>query len=146
MKNKIAAEQLTMENSDNEFMGNVSNYIKKNSLFEAQPQSEVSKHKVDPQTKRLLSFLFTGTRGGNNRLRITLLLAERPMNTHQIAKELGLDYKAIQFHLGVLEKNNMITRAGERYGTIFMLSTFLEYNIDAFNEIISKLYIGSKSK
>jgi predicted transcriptional regulator len=140
MKNKNAILQLTIVNSDNEFMGNVSNYINKNSLLDVQPQLDAAKRRVDPQTKRLLSFLFTTTRGGNNRLRIMLLLAEKPLNTHQIAKELGLDYKAIQFHLGVLEKNNMITHAGERYGTIFMLSTFLEYNIDAFNEIISKLY------
>ena len=145
MKNKNSKPQLTMVNSDNEFMDNVSNYVNKNSLLEVQSQSQVSKHRVDPQTKRLLSFLFTGTRGGNNRLRIMLLLAERPLNTHQLTKELGLDYKAIQFHLGVLEKNNLITRAGERYGTIFMLSTFLEYNIEAFNEIISKLYKGSES-
>ncbi len=145
MKNKIANPQLTMADSHNEFMGQVSDYVNKNSLIEVQPQSVV-KHRVDPQTKRLLSFLFTVTRGGNNRLRIMLLLAEKPLNTHQLAKELGLDYKAIQFHLGVLEKNNMITRAGERYGTIFMLSNFLEYNIEAFNEIISKLYKGSESK
>jgi DNA-binding transcriptional ArsR family regulator len=146
MKNISANPQLTSVNSENELMGNVSEYVNKKSLFEVQPQSKVSNHIVDPQTKRLLSFLFTGTRGGNNRLRIMLLLAQRPLNTHQIAKELGLDYKAIQFHLGVLEKNNMITRAGERYGAVFMLSTFLEYNIEAFDEIISKLYKGSESK
>src|SRR2546428_3956831 len=140
MKNKIATTQLTMANSFNEFMGNVSDYVNKNSLLEVQSQSEVSKHRVDPQTKRLLSFLFTATRGGNNRLRIMLLLAEKPLNTHQIAKELGLDYKAIQFHLGVLEKNNMISKAGQRYGALYFLSIFLEHNIEAFNEIVEKLY------
>ena len=129
-----------MANSFNEFMGNVSDYVNKNSLLEVQSQSEVSKHRVDPQTKRLLSFLFTATRGGNNRLRIMLLLAEKPLNTHQIAKELGLDYKAIQFHLGVLEKNNMISKAGQRYGALYFLSIFLEHNIEAFNEIVEKLY------
>jgi DNA-binding transcriptional ArsR family regulator len=143
---KSSNPQLTMINSDNDFMCNVSNYVNKNSLFVDQSKSEVSKHRVDPQTKRLLSFLFTTTRGGNNRLRIMLLLAENPLNTHQLAKELGLDYKAIQFHLSVLEKNNMIGRVGERYGTVFILSTFLEHNIEAFNEIISKLYKGSESK
>jgi DNA-binding transcriptional ArsR family regulator len=146
MKNKITNPQLTIVDSNNEFSSQVSNYVNKNSLLEIQVKAEPVKHIVDPNTKRLLSFLFTGTRGGNSRLRIMLLLAEKPLNTHQIAKELELDYKAIQFHLGVLEKNNMVSRAGERYGTIFMLSTFLEYNIDAFNEIISKLYKGSKSK
>jgi DNA-binding transcriptional ArsR family regulator len=146
MKNKIINPQLTIVDSNNEFSSQVSNYVNKNNLLEIQVKAESVKHIVDPNTKRLLSFLFTGTRGGNNRLRIMLLLAEKPLNTHQIAKELELDYKAIKFHLGVLEKNNMVSRAGERYGTIFILSTFLEYNIDAFNEIISKLYKDPESK
>ena len=67
-------------------------------------------------------------------------MAERPSNLHQIAKELGLDYNAIQFHIEVLEKNNMVSRVGERYGVLFFLSTFLEHNIEAFNEIVEKLY------
>ncbi len=146
MKNKITNPQLTIVDSNNEFSSQVSNYVNKNNLLEIQVKAESVKHIVDPNTKRLLSFLFTGTRGGNNRLRIMLLLAEKPLNTHQYAKELELDYKAIKFHLGVLEKNNMVSRAGERYGTIFILSTFLEYNIDAFNEIISKLYKDPESK
>jgi predicted transcriptional regulator len=141
---KSTNPQLDTINSDDKFMENISDYVGKNGLF-AQSQSE-TKHRVDPQTKRLVSFLFTGTRGGGNRMKIMLLLAQRPMNTHQIAKELNLDYKAIQFHLRILEKNNMIAHAGEKYGTIFMLSTFLEYNIDAFNEIISKLYKGLEPK
>jgi hypothetical protein len=33
----------------------------------------------------------------------------------------------------------MVSRGGEGYGTLFFLSTFLEYNIEAFNEIIGKL-------
>jgi polyhydroxyalkanoate synthesis regulator protein len=40
----------------------------------------------------------------------------------------------------VLEKNNLVSRAGERYGALFFLSTFLEHNIEAFNEIVEKLY------
>ncbi|MBI3842991.1 MAG: winged helix-turn-helix transcriptional regulator [Thaumarchaeota archaeon] len=100
----------------------------------------VAKSKTDPNTRRLISYLFTGTRGGANRLRIILLLAERPLNLHQISKELGLDYNAIQFHIEVLEKNNLVSRVGERYGALFFLSTFLEHNIEAFNEIIVKLY------
>lgn len=95
-----------------------------------------TEHKVDPQTRRLLSYLFTGTRGGPTRMRILLLLAQRPLNTHQIAESLGFDYKAIDYQLEVLEKNNLVSKTGPRYGTIFFLSSFLEYNISAFNEIV----------
>jgi len=93
----------------------------------------------DPDAKRLLWFIFTGSRGGLNRLKIISKLKENPLNTNQLAKELGLDYKAIQHHIKVLEKNNLITKAGEKYGVIFFISTFLEVNMGTFEEIEGKL-------
>ena len=93
----------------------------------------------DPQVKRLLWFVFAGSRGGLNRLRIISTLKEKPMNTNQLANELGLDYKAIQHHINVLEKNNLISKEGEKYGVTFFVSTFLEVNMEIFNEIADKL-------
>ena len=95
--------------------------------------------KPDRQTRKLLLYLFTGTRGGYTRLRIIMLLTERPLNTHQLSKELELDYKAIQHHMKVLEKNNLVTKVGDKYGAIFHLSNFLEINIRALDEAIEKL-------
>lgn len=95
--------------------------------------------KPDKQTRKLLLYLFTSTRGGFTRLRITILLLQKPLNTHQLAQELQLDYKAIQHHMQVLEKNNLVTKIGKKYGAIFHLSNFLEINIDALNEAIDKL-------
>ncbi|TLX68958.1 MAG: winged helix-turn-helix transcriptional regulator, partial [Thaumarchaeota archaeon] len=77
----------------------------------------------DPYAKRLLWFVFVGSRGGLNRIRIISTIRERPLNANQLAKELDLDYKAIQHHIGVLEKNNIITRVGEKYGATFFIST-----------------------
>ncbi len=93
----------------------------------------------DPYAKRLLWFVFAGSRGGLNRLRLVSAIKEKPLNTNQLAKELSLDYKAIQHHIGVLEKNNIITRLGEKYNVTFFISNFLEVNMDSFNEIIEKL-------
>jgi predicted transcriptional regulator len=93
----------------------------------------------DPHAKRLLWFVFAGSRGGLNRLRLVLALKEKPLNTNQLAKELGLDYKAIQHHIGVLEKNNIITRLGEKYNVTFFISNFVEINMESFNEIAEKL-------
>jgi len=93
----------------------------------------------DPNSKRLLWFLFAGSRGGLNRLRIVNTLKENPLNANQLAKELGLDYKAIQHHIRVLEKNNIITRAGEKYGVTYFISTFLEVNMESLDEIVQKL-------
>ena len=93
----------------------------------------------DPHAKRLFWFLFAGSRGGLNRLKIVSVLKKNPLNTNQLAKELGLDYKAIQHHIRVLEKNNLITKVGEKYGVIYFISNFLEINMELFNEIAGKL-------
>ncbi len=98
-----------------------------------------AQRKPDKQTRKLLLYLFTSTRGGFTRLRIIMHLLEQPYNTHQLSKELDLDYKAIQHHMKVLEKNNIVSKIGEKYGAIFHLSTFLEINISALDEAIDKL-------
>ncbi len=95
--------------------------------------------KPDKQTRKLLLYLFTSTRGGLTRLRIIIHLLDQPCNTHQLAKVLDLDYKAVQHHMKVLQKNNMVSKIGEKYGAIFHLSNFLEINISALDEAIDKL-------
>jgi DNA-binding transcriptional ArsR family regulator len=93
----------------------------------------------DPSVKRLLWFLFAGSRGGDNRIRIIDLLKEHPYNINQLAEALRLDYKAVQHHITVLEKNNIINKMGEKYGILYFISNYLEANIDAFNDIKSKI-------
>ena len=93
----------------------------------------------DPTAKRLFWFIFAASRGGINRLKIISTLKVNPQNTNQLAKELGLDYKAIQHHIRILEKNNLITKIGEKYGVRYSLSSFLEVNVETFDEIAAKL-------
>ena len=95
--------------------------------------------KPDKQTRKLLLYLFTSTRGGFTRLRIIIHLLDKPYNTHQLSQVLDLDYKAVQHHMKVLQKNNMVSKIGEKYGAIFHLSNFLEINIGALEEAIDKL-------
>jgi len=102
-------------------------------------RQSLQQRQPDKQTRKLLLYLFTSTRGGFTRLRIIIHLLEQPYNTHQLAKQLDLDYKAVQHHVKVLEKNNMISKIGDKYGAIFHLSNFLELNISALNEAIDKL-------
>jgi len=102
-------------------------------------KSELGNRKPDRDARKLLLYLFTGTKGGYTRLKIIMSLEERPSNTHQLSKELGFDYKAIQHHMRVLEKNNLVTKVGEKYGAIFHLSNFLEVNIGALGEVIDRL-------
>jgi DNA-binding transcriptional ArsR family regulator len=98
-----------------------------------------SARKPDRDARRMLLYVFTATRGGYARLQIINLLSENPMNTNQLAFEIGLDYKAAQHHLETLEKNNLVTKVGEKYGAIFHLSNYLEANILALDEVITKL-------
>lgn len=92
----------------------------------------------DPDAKRLLWYLFAGSKGGNNRIKIVDLLKERPYNINQLSEALALDYKAIRHHITVLEKNNLVAKMGEKYGVLYFISNYLEVNLEAFNEIKSK--------
>jgi DNA-binding transcriptional ArsR family regulator len=98
----------------------------------------------DREAKRLLWYLFAGSRGGENRIKIIDLIKEQPHNINQLAEALGVDYKAVQHHIGVLEKNNMVTSVGEKYGVLYFISNYLETNIEAFNEI--RAAINKKKK
>ncbi len=102
-------------------------------------RSVSEQRKPDRETRKLLFYLFTSTRGGLTRLRIIMMLLEKPLNTHQLSQELHLDYKAVQHHMKVLEKNNMVSKIGEKYGAVYHLSNFLEINISALDEAIDKL-------
>jgi DNA-binding transcriptional ArsR family regulator len=97
----------------------------------------------DPNAKRVLWYLFVGSRGGNNRIKIIELLREHPYNINQLAEALRLDYKAIQHHISVLEKNNLVSKVGERYGVLYFISDYLEVNIEAFNQIVSQIKKGT---
>jgi len=102
-------------------------------------KSDSEQRKPDRETRKLLFYLFTSTRGGFTRLRTIMMLLEKPLNTHQLSQELNLDYKAVQHHMKVLEKNNMVSKIGDKYGAVYHLSNFLEINISALDDAIDKL-------
>ena len=93
---------------------------------------------LDPNAKRLLWYFFGGSRGAPNRVRIIEILRERPSNIHQLSESLGLDYKGVQHHISVLEKNNLLIKAGEKYGVLYFISDYLQHNLAAYDEIKSK--------
>lgn len=113
------------------------NLLEFKEIIRTQPVLE--SRKPDRETRKLLTYLFTSTRGGYTRLRIVMLLLQRPYNTHQLSQELDMDYKGVQHHMRVLEKNNLVTKLGDKYGAIYHLSNFLEINIRALDDAIDKL-------
>jgi predicted transcriptional regulator len=89
----------------------------------------------DPYFEQLLKYLILGSRGGTNRGKIIAILRERPRNPNQIARELGIQYKAVQHHLKVLSQNNLLVTQGEKYGVLYALSPYLVAKISSFEKI-----------
>lgn len=85
--------------------------------------------------KKILWWLIAGTKGGINRARIIQELNKRPYNAHQLAENLELDYKTVRHHIKVLEDNNVVTASGEKYGTMYFLSSQMEENYELFKQI-----------
>lgn len=84
---------------------------------------------IDPQTRRMLRYMFTATRGGRSRLRIVALLLQDPRNRCQLARAAGMDYKAVQHHLRVMEKNRLVEGGGGGYGETYRVSALLEHGL-----------------
>lgn len=81
------------------------------------------------------------------RLRIILALTEKPANTNQLAKDLGVDYKTIEYQLGVLLKNGLLqTPNKEDYGALYFLSPLMEGSLDFVKTIWGKYGKSNLSK
>ena len=93
----------------------------------------------DPkQIKMLFWSVFAGSKGCINRVKVVLKLKHTPLNTNQLSEILGLDYKVIERHLEVLEKNNLVTKVGIKYSITYFLSPLLESNLNLFDEVADK--------
>ena len=70
------------------------------------------------------------------RMRIALMLALKPANTNELAKNLGADYKAIQYQLNVLLRNRLVQTPNKGdYGALYFLTPDMERNLDYVREI-----------
>lgn len=63
------------------------------------------------------------------RARILKLLSEKPMNAHQLAELLGVNYRTIMHHLSILMENGLVVAEGPKYGTLYFPSkTFMDHS------------------
>ena len=93
------------------------------------------KSQDEKQLKMLLWSVFAGSKGCINRVKIISKLNGSPHNTNQLSEELGLDYKVVERHLQVLEKNDLVNKVGIRYSVTYFLSPLLESNLKLFDEV-----------
>ena len=99
------------------------------------------------ELERALYWIIVGTMGGNNRARIIKQLLKKPQNTNQLSKKLKLDFKTIQHHLRVLEKNKLVIyKGGGGFAKIFFPSQMLEENVESFNKIIQENEFNKNKK
>jgi predicted transcriptional regulator len=90
--------------------------------------------------RRLLWYLFAGTRGGPSRAEIIKSLQNRPCNANQLAQVLHVDYKTIQHHVRILEENGLIAPSEKgTYGAVLFLTPKMEEALPILNEIWSKI-------
>jgi len=87
----------------------------------------------------VLWHVLTGTRGGENRVRILQALDERPRNANRLAEDLELDYKTVRHHLDVLVENDVIEKSGDEYGAIYLPTQQARDHWGTIEEIIDKL-------
>jgi len=95
--------------------------------------------KTDPYVKKLLSEVFTGMQGRYSRLKIILALAEDPLNTFQLSKKIGYDYKSVQRNLKILEKNHLIEKVGKDYASMFFISELMSDNFSTLLKVIENV-------
>ena len=73
--------------------------------------------------KQIRWYVFAGTRGGPTRAQIVCALKKRPMNAHQLAQHMKLDYKTASHHLNVLLENQMVSVVNKgKYGAVYFVS------------------------
>ncbi|WP_049890566.1 helix-turn-helix domain-containing protein [Halogeometricum borinquense] len=85
--------------------------------------------------EKALWYLFAGTRGGENRVRIVHALSDRPMNANQLATELNVGYRTIRHHIELLEEHDVVEGGDNDYGKLYFLTDRFETYRDTFEQI-----------
>ena len=89
--------------------------------------------------EKALWYLFAGTRGGANRVRIVRELDQRPRNANELADRLDLDYNTITHHLDMLEDHAVVEPGDNDYGQLYFLTDQFERHRAAFEDIAEEV-------
>jgi DNA-binding transcriptional ArsR family regulator len=89
--------------------------------------------------EKALWYLFAGSRGGPNRVRIVRELENRPRNTNELADQFDLDYNTVAHHLDMLQDHDVVEPGGTDYGTLYFLTDRFENHWEAFESITEEV-------
>lgn len=84
-------------------------------------------------------YLLAGTRGGENRARISRARREQPRNANQLADQLGLDYNAVTYQLDMLTDHDVLETCGDEFERVSLPSDRFERYDEAFDRITDRL-------
>ena len=87
----------------------------------------------------VLWYVFTGTRGGPNRVRLIRAVHDRPRNANQLADDLDLDYKTVRHHLDVLLENDIVDQSGDEYGAVYLVSEQAQQHWETVEQISDQM-------
>lgn len=87
----------------------------------------------------IINYIFTGMKGGMNRVEIIKILSKNKLNANQIKEKTGLDYKTVQHHIRLLLKNRFIVASGQKYGAVYSITEEFKENFNLFKEILAKV-------
>lgn len=93
---------------------------------------------VDPYARGLFEEIFTGMQGRYTRLRIIKALTDEPSNVNMLARRLDRDYKTIKRNVCILERSQLVVRAGDGYGTVFRVGDLLLKNLGALDMVLQR--------
>ncbi len=89
--------------------------------------------------EKALWYLFAGTRGGENRVRIVRELDDRPRNANQLADELDIDYNTVRHHLDMLTEHDVAETGDQEYGKLYFLTDRFDHHREAFERITDEV-------
>jgi len=64
-----------------------------------------------------------------------------PYNINKISEALQVHYRVAEHHIRALEKNHLVSSAGERYGKLYFLSPEMEAHLPIFDEIWRQIQV-----
>ena len=89
--------------------------------------------------EKVLWYLFVGTRGGENRVRIVSAIDERPRNANQLAEYLDVEYNTVRHHLDMLQEHDVIEPGGDAYGKLYFLTDRFDNHREEFETILEAI-------
>ncbi len=94
--------------------------------------------------RKVLIWLLGGSRGGLMRLKILLLLRKKPMNPHQLARALNVNYRTVIYHLELLERYELVSRLDVGYGAPYFINDKLEKRWDIIRDVMRIMGINEE--